>query len=558
MKKLLLFLFLALLSFLPTRSFFHDGVPYTHDGENHIVRFANYYLALKEGQFPPRLAPNLMNHYGYPVFNYNYPLANILSIPFSVLGVNYATTFKIEMVSAVFLTLLAAWVFIRQKGFSLKVSAFAVAVLAVTPYLLSNLAIRGNIGEVWSLGLFLWLFVFIENFQGSKKFFTWQTFVFIFLLTAFFLAHNIAALFGSGILFLYAVFLFQKDWQAWKKFILAFLFAFAMALWFWLPALAEKSLITLDEVGLSRDYWKHFPTLNELFQWPLVYGFSYPGSVDSLSFGIGLLQTVLLFGIFWYFLLRRKNSNRIEIALLLILVLSIFGQLPISKFAYQFISPLQFIQFPWRVALFLALPFLYFSAKIFSQAKKPFQIILLILLIFQAVQVFSFKAVDYVKKQAIDYEFYAESTTTANENRPRTFLYENFADWKPDVTLLSGSGQSTINIWRGSKREYHLSLQEPSLIVEPTAYFPGWETMVKNTDNADSSWQKVSYQDDKVIQGRIAYQLDAGNYLLRSRFTQRTPARLLANSISALAMLLYGFFLLRFLFAKGRQKIAKG
>jgi hypothetical protein len=557
MKKLFLFLFLAFLTFLPTRNFFHEGVPYTHDGENHIVRFANYYLALKEGQFPPRLAPNLVNHYGYPVFNYNYPLANILSLPFSVLGFNYATTFKIEMVTAVFLALLAAWIFLRQKGFSEKISAFAVAVLAVTPYLLSNLLIRGNIGEVWALALFLWLFVFIDHFKTAKKFFTWQTFAFIFLLMAFFLAHNIAALFGSGIIFLYAVFVFQKNWQAWKKFLLAFFFAFAMALWFWLPALAEKSLVTLDEVGLSKDYWKHFPTLLQLFQWPIAFGYSYPASVDSMSFGIGLVQTLLLFCIICYLFWRRKLLQSQEIAFAVILFLAIFGQLSVSRFAYQLFSPLAFIQFPWRLALFLALPFLYFAAKIFSLAKKPLRWLFMFVLVLQMYQVFHFKAVDYVVREPVDYEFFSQTTSIANENRPKTFLYENISDWKPDVSIISGAGQSTVESWRGSQRQYQLSLQETSLIVEPSAYFPGWETMTKNANDANSSWQKVSYQDDQVILGRIAYQLEPGNYFVRSRFTQRTPARLLANAISAFAIILYGLFLLRFLFAKGRQKIAK-
>jgi hypothetical protein len=56
-------------------------VPDTHDGENHIARFANYVAAAKDGQWPPRWAPYVLNGLGYPVFNYNYPVANILAVP---------------------------------------------------------------------------------------------------------------------------------------------------------------------------------------------------------------------------------------------------------------------------------------------------------------------------------------------------------------------------------------------------------------------------------------------------------------------------------------------
>src|SRR5258708_7660284 len=101
-KRTFFFLILiVVLSVYITRVYFHAGVPYTHDGENHLARFANYILAVRERQIPPRFAPNLFDHYGYPVFNYNYPLANIFSVPFSYLHVHYEVTFKILMFVAV-------------------------------------------------------------------------------------------------------------------------------------------------------------------------------------------------------------------------------------------------------------------------------------------------------------------------------------------------------------------------------------------------------------------------------------------------------------------------
>jgi len=78
-----LFFYLALAA-ISCRHFLNQGVPVTHDGHNHLVRFANYKIAVRELHFPPRLAPNLVNGYGYPVFNYNYPLANLISLPFSI------------------------------------------------------------------------------------------------------------------------------------------------------------------------------------------------------------------------------------------------------------------------------------------------------------------------------------------------------------------------------------------------------------------------------------------------------------------------------------------
>ena len=75
-------LFLGILLLLWTQSeWFKPGLPFTHDGQLHLTRMAQYYLSIKEGQIPPRLAGQLNNSYGYPVFNFNYPLPDILAYP---------------------------------------------------------------------------------------------------------------------------------------------------------------------------------------------------------------------------------------------------------------------------------------------------------------------------------------------------------------------------------------------------------------------------------------------------------------------------------------------
>ncbi len=91
--------------------------------------------------------------------------------------------------------------------------------------------------------------------------------------------------------------------------------------------------------------------------------------------------------------------------------------------------------------------------------------------------------------------------------------------------------------WRGSVRSYQLDLNTDSLIVEPTAYFPGWQTKVKNLNSDDSAWETIEHVDNELIAGRLAYRLPAGNYLVESRFTQKTWSRMLGNSLSLLSFL---------------------
>lgn len=537
LKKILLTSLFLLISILPTHVLWHSGVPYTHDGENHLARFANYFIALKEGQFPPRMAPNLLNHYGYPVFNYNYPLANIVSLPFSVLGISYELTYKIIIFVAVFLSIWGAYAFLTRKGFTGVSKYFALLTFAATPYLLTDISFRGNIGEVMAFACMPWLFFLLDGISSHKPFFCRDFFWLTCVTTLFFLSHNIAAFFGSALLVLYLVFTFRTDWLRWKKALTAFLLAFTAAAWFWLPALLEKNLVTLDLVGLNRDYEHHFVTLSQIFSWPIHFGYSYPGSIDDLSFGIGWLAILIIpLAIVWWWLHKTKSSPAFLVFLLMVFLL-IYGQISSSKIFYQYLPFLPFIQFPWRLTLFLAVPLLYLSALVFQQAKKPLRSFLLIVLMCQILNLFAVKAVDYYHHEQIDYDFFSETTTISKENLPRTFTYEQFSDWQPTPIIAQGEGTIHVEKWRGSTRSYLLQLTTPSTIIEPTAYFPGWETQVADQTESVNHWQKVNYYNDQTIQGRLAYQLPAGNYEVRSRFTQHTPIRIIGNCLSLVSYL---------------------
>ena len=57
---------------LLNRTLLSQGIPDTYDGNSHVARIANYYLAFRDGHFPIRWAPNLNYKFGYPVFQYHY------------------------------------------------------------------------------------------------------------------------------------------------------------------------------------------------------------------------------------------------------------------------------------------------------------------------------------------------------------------------------------------------------------------------------------------------------------------------------------------------------
>jgi hypothetical protein len=524
------------------------------------VRFANYYLAVKELQIPPRLAPNLLNRFTYPVFNYNYPLANIVSLPFSILGVHYQTTFKLLNISSVLLGIAGAYYFLRDFKYSRKARLFALVLFTLNPYTLTNILYRGNIGELMAWAILPWIFhfIFILKQENTQKIFNKVFLQLFFSLILFFLAHNIFALFGTTLVFIFLFFYFKKDLFNWKKFILIFLFALLSCLWFWLPALMEKKLVIMDSANISNNFANHFPTLMQLLNPNLSFGYSYTGAIDNLSFSLGMVQIIILFLSLIYLLragrkINFQRNNTIMIFFILSFFLIMF-QLSFSAFLYRIIPFANFIQFPWRLSMLLMLTIVPISAFLFDILKREIKAVLLILIIIQYVIFFQAQPVDYFDKSRLDYELSPETTTVINENLPKTFRYEYFQPQESSLEIVDGEGTFQLLKWRGSIKQYELNLTSDSIIIEPTAYFPGWQTKVKNLDSK-ASWKIIKHTDNEVIAGRLAYRLPAGNYLVESRFTQKTWPRIVGNSLSVfsfLSLILIYFFPLKK--AKNKEK----
>ncbi len=528
MKNFLKIIFFILLTLISCRYFFHFGVPVTHDGNNHLVRFANYKIAVRELQIPPRIAPNLVNGYGYPVFNYNYPLANILSLPFSILNIHYEIAYKMIVTFFIFIAFVGANLFLKSKNFSKSARAFALMVFALNPYILTSIIFRGNVGEVMAWGILPWIFYFLEKIKDKKIFFNKNLFFLILCLSALFLAHNIVAFFASILIIFYLVFTYKNNWLAWKKFVLGFVWSFIIALWFWLPAIMEKNLTILDNVDLTLNYAQHFPNLMQLLRLPIQFGYSYWGQIDSMSFGLGAVQLLITFlaGIYLF-----KNKTKKNLVFFIALFVLVIGQLKIAQPLYEIIPFANFIQFPWRLALLFSIVLLPISALIFSKSKKSIKLILIFVIVLQFLQFLQIKPIDYQHQTDLDYETYGGITSVNQENMPKFFTFEYFNQRPAPISILAGQGTIDTKKLNGSSRHYFLELVEKSIIVESTAYFPGWETTANN--------KKIEYLDNEIIRGRIAYELDPGKYEIKTRFTQKTWSRLLGNSLSAFGLITF-------------------
>lgn len=516
------------------------GVPYTHDGENHLARFANYKIALREGQLPPRWAPNLMNRYGYPVFNYNYPLANILSLPGSLIKLNYEVTFKALMSLSIIFGAVGGYLWLNRvdKSISRWAKVIAISSWVSSIYLINLINFRGNIGEVMAYALFPWMLWVIESILASPQW-SWRRFgIWSVLTAAFLLSHNISAVFAVPILVIYAMFRMRTNYRSLLIWLSSLLVGILLSLWFWLPALAEKSMIVLDQAKNADQFAQHFPKFNQLLFSPVQFGFSYPGVVDSLSFQIGwpflvsILLGLVLIG--WQRIIKDcRVHHQLVMVLLLLALLVVLFQLKQTEPIWQLIPLANFIQFPWRLSLYLPTLLLVPMVWIWAEGGRFARSLLVIGLAIQLGTAVAAQPADFFHRTNVDYDDYGQSTSSANENLTSEIHFENIADWNNQVAALNSAAEITIISWFGSHRRYQVRIFEKATIVEPTMAFPGWETTV--IDDQGNKYQANHINNDQIA-GRLAYELDPGSYTVESRFTQHTWARQIGNWVSLLAI----------------------
>ncbi len=142
---------------------------YSFHDEPQIANLYQMTRAFSSGQIPPRWAPDMSFNYGYPLFNFYYPL------PF-YLGSLFYFLFKTSLVwSLKFVFLLSVplsgitFYFLMRKFFD-RLSSFSGAVVYLfTPYRAVDLYVRGAVGEMWSFVFMPLVLLTLTNLINRKN-----------------------------------------------------------------------------------------------------------------------------------------------------------------------------------------------------------------------------------------------------------------------------------------------------------------------------------------------------------------------------------------------------
>ena len=309
--KFLSIIFIILISIPALKGLTKEGFYTSHDGETHTARIAQYYQALSDGQFPPRVANTLYNGLGSPIFVYIYPNPYILGSITHLLGFSYSSSFKIIMALGFIFSGIFSYLWLRSFFENEKAALLGAIYYIWAPYRFSLIYVRGSISEVIAytfLPLSFYSFTKLSKLNNPK----WIAISAV-SLALLLLSQNLVALMSIPVLSLYIFLLalFNKSIKYLFNSFIAGTWAITIAAFTYLPALFERNYVRLDEI-IKVAYPGHFVTLNQLIYSPWGYGFDLPGVLnDQMSFQLGLAHIVIFLGFYilvnlFYFLAKKS------------------------------------------------------------------------------------------------------------------------------------------------------------------------------------------------------------------------------------------------------------
>jgi len=528
-KDFLALILLTIIGLIFLRFFFLPTFPSTHDGQNHLARLANLDLAFRDRHFPFRWATNLNHQFGYPVFNFNYYLPEFLSLTVSKANLSFETSLKIMIAAAYIFASLFWYLFLRL--YFKPLASFCGGLFSLSAiYPLVIIWVRGSPGETLALALFPLILLLIKRLsQKPSRILFFLTTV---SLSAFLLAHNITVLFGLPILFIFSL----LNRRSWFITVSPFILSLGLSLFFWLPVVIEKQFTYLKYFD-SSGYLAHFPSFWQLIYSQWGFGYSVPGTNDGFSFQLGLFHWLAIVASLAIFIFLKTTTliKQTWLFFVLIFLVYLFLTLPISAFIYRFLPFLNFIQYPWRLLLFLTLSSIWLAAFVVSQKPKLGLFLSLSAAIYALIIAKPQGGFNWPNHY---YYLFPFTSTVGQEAMPIWFDEAKNSQLFDSSDKVVGAANFNLNLWKTQTHVYEVTVDKDTTVFEKTAYFPGWELTVDGKPSA------IIY-DNKDYPGLIGFRLTAGTHTIQTQFTEHTPARRVGDSLSLISI---GLFILSLIF----------
>lgn len=511
------------------------------DYELHAARTANYYLALKQGQLPPRWAPNLSDGFGYPVFNYTYPLPYLIASVLHSGGLTIQSSIMVAVLGACLLATLSAYHLARQFIPSPWWAVLTACAYVANPYTFLQVYWRGAIGEIFLSSLvpaaLLCIAILVKNYKNPLTAILTSTVLGV-LGAAAILSH-VPSLPAFSILMIVWLCVLVFDESRIRQSVVSVLLylgysgvlACMLSGFYLFPAVGEMQFIAYTESGSLKQYLGHLLPASSFIDFSRTLT-SSRYFAEVIQLGISTLTITLATA--WLVVgTKKKELRRILLALCSIGVTTYFLMTEWSQPLWDHSSILQIIQFPWR--LLWVLTALALIATFFILREKNIPVLRFLVLggitlgIGVSVTTYGFPRSTFGRS---DYEWYESVIlgSSYDEHRPknalRSYPLSDPIIYQPASTVSTPGatwtsitrGSSAISELNGTKMNYEINLLSPSIIVHKRLAFPGWQVFVDGTEVQPQLYSPP-------YKGLLQIRVPAGSHTITVSFTGTTLLR---------------------------------
>jgi hypothetical protein len=545
MKKILLYwtgiLVLAFVVCLPLiLPYFKTGFFPSHDGEWAVIRLSDMYREIKDFQFPARYSGYLNFQYGYPLFNFTYPLPYYLGLIPVLLKLGFVNSIKILFSLSVVFSFFSMFVLAKELWKDKWAALASAFFYTYVPYRIVDLYVRGSIGESLSFVLFPLILLGIKKIYERKKL---SDMLFTAVMFALLIAtHNImTVLFGIIILLIILLVLFKKEINFVIRLLLSLFFSLCLAAFFWIPAIFEKNLILLSKIPIAdRSLYFVKPLQLIIPQW----GYGTPTDPNPFGYQIGIPQLIIFVLAFIFALKSVKKNKDARIALFLIVVTLLVSFLLFSPSAFIWkITPLlSEINYPWTL-----LGIIMFLVSLLAGYLTKFgKVMALTVLALGIAALFLFiphaRPEYFVNRGDAFYLTNQATTTSSNELLP--LWVKQLPLSSPPVKVAVAAGKVTDLFYNSNKITFSLDSPKSETIRINTIYYPGWEFSVDGIKTAVNYHNQFGVMDVRVL---------AGRHVVQGEFSE-TPLRLFSDFVSLFSVLVLAIYSVYSLVYKFKKK----
>ncbi len=512
--------------------FIYFSLPFKHAGffptmdDVQVVRIDQMLTELKSGQFPVRYIDNFGNRGGYMLFNYYSPLPYYIGAGYQLIVHRPVKATKLIFLTGI--TIGALGIFFLLKKYTGTIPALlGVCLFLSSAYVGYDVYVRGALAELWGLAFFPWVFWSFFKVR-DKPIFLHCVLAAIFLALA--ILSHIAITFVFTFFLLCMVFIPPYKKESIVGIGLSLGLGLLLSAFFWLPLVLEKQYIIYDQSGYATNqYLAGFLSMFQLIGFDKI-------NHDFPTFGLGLLIATL--GSVVYLFTRKAFIYRKEfIYFLAIFVVSLLFTISVSKFIWDHIPQIRYLQSPWRFLSISIVCAIFICGLALSQIKKFWiQIIIVGLVLMYAIILQNSYLRPYTYNDIPEYkaEGVCSTTTWENEYLPK-WVKQCIPKELANKTYPIFQTTSTISETSVKKNGREIDLQTigKGRISVVKYYFPNWHLFIDGK-------KSTIYPSTKY--GLITFDVPEGNHQVQLVILS-TPAQKIGNGLSLIGLGLIGIIL---------------